>query len=201
MIKIAITGQANTGKNTLARMLVRQIRASSSQNKKWISAQYLAFADPIKEMGRIMFPTLPKKFFFGASHLRDEIIPGAYKEGVPLTIRQLLIDIGTGLGRGYQDSIWLNNFDHRLSKIWAKVLVVTDVRFRNEFDHLRDKGFYQIRLYRKTGKPTLNHASETSQATITDEEFDCVLHNDGKLSDLKFEVIKNIIPNLKYNDI
>lgn len=199
MYKIAISGKANTGKNTLSKMLVKQLRISSSipRNKGQLSVKYMAFADPIKEMIETMFPELPRKFLYGSSKYRNEIIPGAFKDGQPLTVRQLLLDLGTGVGRGYKGTVWLDNFDHRFAKVYQKIVVVTDVRFRNEFEHLKNNGFYQIRLYRETGQPTIKHTSETDQNTIADNEFDYVIHNDKTLDDLKREVIDNILPNLK----
>jgi hypothetical protein len=195
MYKIAITGKANTGKNTLSRMLIRQLR---ERHGRYMSAKQLAFADPIKEMIRQMFPTLPKKYLYGSSKFRNEFIPGAFKNGQPLTIRQLLIDLGTEVGRNYMPTVWLDNFDYRFDQWeYRKIIVVTDVRFRNEFEHLRKKGFYQIRLYRNTGAPTSTHVSETNQDSITDQEFDYVLHNDFTLKELKKEVVANIIPQLR----
>lgn len=195
MYKIAITGKANTGKNTLSRMLIRQIRDHGTH---YVSAKQLAFADPIKEMIRQMFPTLPKKYLYGSSRFRSEIIPGAFKDGQPLTIRQLLIDLGTEVGRNYMPTVWLDNFDYRFEQAkYEGIVVVTDVRFRNEFEHLAKLGFYQIRLYRNTGLPASGHISETNQDTIRDEEFDYVLHNDHDLKYLKHQVVSNIIPKLR----
>ena len=112
MYKIAITGQANTGKNTLSRMLVKELRKTKGN---YLGASYLAFADPIKEMVSVMFPQIPKKHLYGSSEFRKEIIKGAIdKDGNPLTIRQLLIDLGTEMGRKYKESIWLDNFDERI---------------------------------------------------------------------------------------
>lgn len=198
MYKIAISGKANTGKNTLSKMIVNQLNEHLRVTQQLqLGAEYMAFADPIKEMIRVMFPEVPRKFLYGSSKYRNEIIPGAFKDGNPLTIRQLLIDLGTGVARGYKDSVWLDNFDRRLEKVKDDIVIVTDVRFRNEFDHLKIKGFYQIRLYRETGQPTINHISETNQNSIADHEFDYVIHNDKTLDDLKQDVISNIIPNLK----
>lgn len=194
MYKIAITGKANTGKDTLSKMITKELRAI---NSKYMVAHYLAFADPIKEMIRIMFPKTPRKFLYGSSKYRNEIIPGAFKDGEPLTIRQLLIDIGTDMGRALKETVWLDNFDHRFAKIpYSKLTIVTDVRFRNEFDHLKKQNFYQIRLYRQTDQPGINHISETNQNFIKDNEFDYVLHNNGTLKDLKSEVAK-IVSQLK----
>ena len=67
--------------------------------------------------------------------------------------------------------------------------MVTDVRFRNEFDHLKNKGFFQIRLLRDSHLK-IDDESETNQDTIRTDEYDCVLHNNGTLKDLKQEIIR-----------
>ena len=193
MYKVAIMGKANTGKNTLGKMLVRQLRQHN--NQEWMSASYMAFADPMKEMIREMFPGLPKKFLYGSSKFRNEIVPRAFKDGAPLTVRQLLIDVGTQ-GRSYNSEVWVDNFSVRLFRTYRKITVVTDVRFRNEFDYLRKEGFYLIRLYRETGQPEIQHISETGQQAIKDEEFDYVLLNNRPLEKIKLEVSNNIIPYL-----
>lgn len=194
MYKIAITGKKNTGKNTLSKMLVKTIR---KQVDKYQSVGYLAFANPIKEMARVMYPEMSRKFFFGSSKFRDEIIPGSFKDGKPLTVREVLKDLGTK-GREYRDTIWLDIFDTRLKAMqYKKIVVVTDVRFRNEFEHLKNKGFYHIRLHRDTGLPTDTHISEAGQDDILDDEFDYVIYNDKSLNDLKLEVSNRIVPYLR----
>lgn len=200
MFKIAICGKANTGKNTISKLLYDQLSSLRGPNYSRIiyGAHYLAFADPIKEMIRIAYPELPKKYLYGSSKFRAEPIPGAFKNGVPLTVRQCLIDIGNDFGRANKPDIWLRNFDNRFKKlVYKKVsfLVVTDVRFRNEFDHLKSLGFYQIRLLRDSHLK-INDISETNQDSIDDNEFDYVVHNNSTLENLKAEVAK-IVSQLK----
>lgn len=205
MYKIAISGKANTGKNTLSKIIVGELRAKTRNwykkrhsSRSPLDVKFMAFADPIKEMIQVMFPEIPDEWLYGPSKYRNEVIPGAAKDGKPLTVRQLLLDLGTGLGRGIKDSVWLDNFNHRFKKNKRRdIVIVTDVRFRNEFELLKDKGFYQVRLYRDTGQPEIKHVSETNQNTISDDEFDYVIHNNKSLDDLEQEVISNIIPNLK----
>jgi hypothetical protein len=200
MYKIAITGKANTGKNTLAKLLYQEINEFDGSRPPFFYWKSIAFADPIKEIVEIMFPNCKKDCLYGPSAFRSEAIAGAFKDGKPLTYRQALIDIGTEVGRGYNDKIWLDNFDHRYEQLLAKnldLIVVTDVRFRNEFDHLKKKGFFQIRLYRETGMPLINHVSETNQNSIDDSEFDYVVFNNKSLDDLREEVRNNIIPLIK----
>lgn len=196
MVKVSITGIANSGKTTLAKMIVNQIR-KQNKNRYYMSAAYLAFADPIKEMAQTMFPELPSKFLYGPSEFRNAVIPGAYKNKKVITVRQLLIDIGIELGRGYNENIWLDNFDCRFNKTKAKIIVVPDVRRINEFEHLKSKGFYQIKLYRNTGESGINHISETDQNNIPDSVFDYVVHNNKTLQHLRSEIATNIIPRLK----
>jgi hypothetical protein len=199
MYKIAICGKANTGKNTLANLLLDEI--FKINNNEYFTPKFMAFADPIKEIIMTMFPRANKEFLYGPSHFRAEVIPGAFKDGKPLTYRQALIDIGTEVGRKYSDRIWLENFDHRFENLskesfTSNVVIVTDVRFRNEFDHLKEKGFFQIRLYRDTGAPEIQHISETGQSSIKDEEFDYVLFNTKSLEELREEVRCQIIPRI-----
>jgi hypothetical protein len=110
-----------------------------------------------------------------------------------------LIDIGTGLGRGYNNSIWLENFDHRLKKIIDKgccdAVIITDVRFRNEFDHVKKHNFFTIRLLRET-ETVVNHQSDLGQTEILDSEFDLVINNNKSLKELK-EIVKDMAENWK----
>lgn len=193
MIKISITGKANSGKNTLSKLLFDEIYSKKySSDNSFRGIEYIAFADPIKEMIRLMFPTLPRKYLYGPSKYRGEVIPGAFKDGNPLTVRNLLQDLGTGFGRNCKENIWLDAFDHRFKKAQNKnysIVIVTDVRFRNEFDHLNKLKFYQIKLLRDS-HTKINHSSEINQDSIKDNEFDYIVHNNGTLEDLKKEVVK-----------
>jgi hypothetical protein len=200
MFKIAICGKANSGKNTTAHLLCESLKDLLEPNQSEISwnegIKFIAFADPIKEMIKLMFPNLKRDLLYGPSGLRAQTVPGAFKDGQPLTIRQMLIDLGTGVGRTYKEDVWLDAFDHACDSLSNKhTLIVTDVRFRNEFNHLKNKNFYQIKLKRES-QLQINHSSETNQDTIKDNEFNYIIHNNGSLDDLKQEVkkiAKNII--------
>jgi hypothetical protein len=196
MYKIAITGKANTGKNTLGKLIVDHLRERLFNEKHigsvYNDAKYIAFADPLKKMAREAFPHIPRKWLYGSSKYRQEVIPGAFKNGVPLTVRQLLIDLGNDFGRKYQPDLWIRNLEHRvkkLSKGKTKTVVVTDCRFRNEFDYLKSDGFYQVRLLRDS-YTKINDVSETNQDGILDSEFDYVVNNNGTLNDLISEARK-----------
>lgn len=186
MYKIAICGKANTGKNTVSKLIIDKLV------RKNATVKFVAFADPIKKMIRTAYPEIPRKWLYGSSKFRTEVIPGAFKDGVPLTVRQLLIDLGNDFGRAHKPDIWLRNFDNTYGKLVKKntrAVIVTDVRFRNEFDHLKKLGFYQIRLLRDE-YTKINDISETNQDGIADSEFDAVIRNNSTLEDLELEAEK-----------
>lgn len=185
-------GKANSGKNTAANLILSEL----SWDYIVSEGTTMAFADPIKEIVRIMFPHVKKKHLYGSSAFRNTLIAGAVdKQGNPLTIRQALIEIGTGLGRAMNDSIWLDVFDHRFAKLAKNndTVIVTDVRFPNEFYHLKKNGFISVRINRDTVSK-LNHISETNQDAIKDNEFEYILENNGSLEDLTRKIKEELIP-------
>lgn len=189
LFKISITGKANSGKNTVAKLLREKIINENDWIENPSRYEFIAFADPIKKMIKIMFPDLPRKFLNGPSKYRAKPIPGAFKDGKPLTIRQLLIDLGTKVGRAANDNIWLNVFDKTYEKALKNndIIIVTDTRFRNEFDHLKNKGFIAIKIVRDDYTKILD-ISETSQDAINDSEYDFIIYNNGTLEELKVNI-------------
>jgi len=185
MIKVAISGQARTGKNTLAQMIVD----NGLPNHKLIlgDPQYkvVAVADPIKNMVMQMVPNADPECLWGQSELRSKTIPGDLKDldGAPLTYRRALMDMGS-LGRKYHPDIWLNALVQDAYKNQSlKAYIVSDVRFPNEINYLKEHGFHMIRL-KRLGTPQIDDVSETAQLGIPDSFFDDVIENDGTLSDL-----------------
>ena len=204
LIKIAISGKAQTGKDTSSNL----IKLALQKNK--IDVNTIAFATPIKEMLMIMFPNLNRKYVFGSSELRSKIIPGAFdKDGNPLTIRRALLDIGTLLGRSYKDDVWLNVIDTTIKDLikrqrksrflgpYNQAIIVNDLRFLNEFNYLKKKEFCLVRIKRQSNT-LINHSSETDQEQIMDNEFDFVIDNNKTLKHLKSQVddlVSNILTN------
>jgi hypothetical protein len=149
----------------------------------------IAFADPIKEMILLMFPQVKREHLFGSSSFRNEAISGAFKDGKPLTIRQLLQDLGESC-KQYNSKIWVNVFDHTYKqaiKDNVDLVIASDLRFIDEFRYLKENGFYLIRLLRNEVLQ-MNHISETQQSQIRNEDFDKVIYNNSTLEDLRYQV-------------
>lgn len=207
--KVALCGKANSGKNTTAKLLSNVILEKKEPHTDYEIARHtnydvamFAFADPIKEIVMTMFPWADKECLYGASKLRSNIIPNAFdKEGVPLTYRQALIDLGTQ-GRQYNPNHWVDLFNYRLKNapqriydcsdmildyIDRKLIICTDVRFKNEFVYLKSKDFFIIKIIRNSDV-IINHKTETEQDLIDIKDFDFVLDNNGTLDDLNKNV-------------
>lgn len=194
MYKIAISGKANSGKNTVANIINHNLAYG-------FASKTLAFADPIKEIIRTTFPFLKRKYLYGSSKYRDTIINGALdSDGNPLTIRRALLDIGTR-HREYNNYVWINVLDDRVKKaikMGVEKVIVTDVRFREEFDHLKNNGFFLIRVVRDSSSDKqINHSSETNQEQIKDSEFDFLLANDSSLQALSDTIVNQVCLSIK----
>lgn len=189
--KIAICGKAKSGKDTVAKIIGKTLSVYEP-----ISCQYIAFADPVKQVARTMFPNIPEQWLTGSSEYRESIIPGAFKKEKPLTVRQLLIDIGTELGRGYKSDLWLDVFDYNINANKNhNMVILTDCRFINEFRHIKSKGFFTLKMIREKST-NINHISETEQDSIPNSEFDHIIYNNGTIDDLNLQV-QEIINKLR----
>lgn len=197
VIKVAICGKANSGKNTTSTIIAKALAKDEDNIWYW---NIMAFATPIKNMILEMFPQADRGCLFGASELRNKVIPNAVnKNGEPLTYRQACIDIGT-LGRQYNKNIWVNAFDEKIKQMNTHDLIIcNDLRFINEYVYLKNKQFFIIKLIRDTVAKSLD-ATETEQDGIRLEQFDYILDNNGTQEDLKANIINNILPLLQHHN-
>jgi hypothetical protein len=193
MIKIAISGKINAGKNTLATLLVKHLGLTENE------AKIVGLADPMKNMILQMIPNANRECLFGPSDLRSNVISDDLlsDDGNPLTYRQALLDLGK-FGRNYNSNIWLNALvqDAELSKD-KKAYIVSDVRFVNEFEYLHNADFYTIRIKRPSPE-RVNDISETDQNAIPDGHFHAVVQNYGDLEMLNLRAQKLIEDIHKY---
>ena len=99
-----------------------------------------------------------------------------------LTPRKILQLLGTEAGREIiHPNIWVNSLfaDYTTDSNW----IITDVRFPNEAQAIKDRGGIVIRVERPGGESHCGgaHASETA---LDDYDFDIVINNDGTIDEL-----------------
>lgn len=184
---IVLSGFARVGKDEVAKILVEQY-----------GFQRRAFADKLREVLFALNPVVGWKWDTGGESDRPQLWRlqdhfkydkqgwDTYKESnYANEIRRLLQRLGTEAGRQtLWDSIWIDAALTNLSED-ARV-VVTDGRFYNEFDSIRERGGEVWRVERPGVGPLNDHASETE--AILYPHFDRVIVNDGTLEDLAEKV-------------
>lgn len=104
-----------------------------------------------------------------------------------LTYRSLLQKIGTEAMRDcIHENIWVNALSSDLKE--DKNYVISDMRFPNELQAIKDRGGITIRITRP-GTAVGTHPSETA---LDNSTFDYEILNDGSISDL-IEKVKIIL--------
>lgn len=182
---IALSGFARSGKDEAAKVLVEEY-----------GFVQVAFADKLREMLYALNPYVLGEFDgMGHPHTAvrllqnviDEYGWNGYKETMfGDEIRRLLQRLGTEAGRQtLWDSIWIDAALANLDED-AKV-VVSDARFFNEFDAVRERGGYVWRIERPGVGPANNHASETE--AVSYPHFALHLNNYGTLEEWRDNVM------------
>lgn len=176
---IGISGKRGTGKDSLADELV---------NKH--NFMRIGFADPMKRFLALEFE-FSNLQLNGPSEMREMIDPRFGRSA-----REMLQTLGTEWGRKLvHPDIWVRTAIRRAEVIMSVAhthtrpvvgVVISDVRFPNEFYALREAGATLVRLTRKDRPASSHdaHESESALDEVRDEAFDYCIANDGTKLDL-----------------
>lgn len=116
-----------------------------------------------------------------------------------LSPRIALQTIGTEWGRAVDKDLWTRILLRKICSANSPV-VISDTRFVNELNALKDAGAFTIRIRRKESEEIAaltgisGHVSEMEINTIPDEDFSMVINNNKSLE--KFQETINLIPIL-----
>lgn len=118
--------------------------------------------------------------------------------GLPLhKDRAFLQILGTDWGRNRDPDIWVNMFLKNVDKYKSMydVIICDDLRFKNEFSALKEKGFIFVKVVRPTknrlefqGTGDIMHSSELELHNSPKEFYDYWLENYGTYDDFVYEV-------------
>jgi cytidylate kinase len=185
MLKIAISGKAGSGKNTVASLITDVLKLTPEQYR--ISA----FANKIKELTVAFFPGCSQEDLYGASELRQNKIISDINKVIPTsaTYRAVNLDIGK-LGREYNSRFWVAHeaLNYMQAPVQTKVYMIADLRFIEEYEWVKDNDFTLIRV-KRDNLIKINDVSETEQDKLADGMFDMVLDNNGSMDDLRQQLI------------
>jgi hypothetical protein len=197
MAILALAGKISSGKDTVANIIKKIDAESDWQIKK--------FAYKLKQIASII-SGIPIHLFedqsFKETYMSDVwdlyvkedktlfSENGAYnsQRHVKMKVRDFLQKIGTEAMRDkLHYNTWVNALmvDYKKTKNSEEEYVmpnwiITDVRFPNEYDTIKNQNGIIIRVNRDS-TITNNHVSETA---LDNHEFDYVINNNGSISDL-----------------
>lgn len=171
---IGLSGYAQTGKDTVAEHLVGKY-----------GYRRIAFADPIRKALYTLDPLI-EVAEFNSVHLSSAVNGMGWEETKrqsPET-RRLLQVLGTEIGREmFGQDFWVNQAMKNAGKF--DKIVLTDVRFPNEFRAIKAREGIIIRIV-KPGTGAVNgHASETA---LDNFSFDATIVNDGSIYELSQKI-------------
>jgi hypothetical protein len=163
---IGLTGYAQSGKDTLASILVENYGYSR-----------IAFADKIRDF---LYGINPMVACSPTGYLQDLInLVGWDKAKQEPQVRRLLQDLGISARELIDENIWVNA---ALSSVSADDrVVVTDVRFENEAVAIKLMGGQLWRVKRLGVGPVNNHVSESE---LDWYKVDQIFVNNGSIEDL-----------------
>lgn len=171
---IGLSGRAGCGKDTVRKVLEEFGFAG------------FAFADPIRNMLR----TLLTDNGISDQYIDDREFKEAIIPELGVSYRQMAQTLGTEWGRGLHRMFWLRLADAYMADCTDfpghSHFVISDVRFANEAQWVRERGGVVWRIERIDTDPVREHVSEQEFSMFT---ADHVIHNDGDLEQLRQSVV------------
>lgn len=175
MTSIALSGKARSGKDTIARYLIRRYGFTK-----------ISLAQPIKEGLAAMLNSIPSIEEYLEDASKEAIIPP-----LGVSFRRLAQTLGSEWGRELiRPDIWIILADLSMKKLRISNpqarFVITDVRFKNEAVYARDNQFDHWWVQRDTTHYQV--ASHPSEQGISQADCDFTIPNTGSLDELEIQV-------------
>ena len=164
---IGLTGYAQSGKDTIANILVEQYGYTR-----------VAFADKIRDF---LYEVNPMVGCSPSGYLKDLVdLVGWDAAKQEPQVRRLLQDLGVGARKVFGENFWIKQA--LVSTLKHQKLVVTDVRFINEAGMIRHFEGQVWRIKRNNVSAINDHISEHE---LDGYHVDQIFTNNGSIEDLK----------------
>ncbi len=175
---IGLAGKAGSGKDTLGEYLITKYNIKS-----------YALAEPLKKAASIAFD-IPLKCFYN-SELKETLVDDWH-----MTPRELMQTLGTEYTRDvFRKDIWIRQGHKKWLECQKKnkhyAFLVTDIRFQNDAEWLKNEGGIIIKVKRDAAK-NMDHESEIG---FTENLVDYVIDNNSSLEEF-YKNIENTVENI-----
>lgn len=179
-IIIGLHGIAGAGKDTFA-AAVKELEDNTD---------IFAFAEPLKQASKILFNFSHDQLYHPiAKEVIDERWQLNGKECCP---REILQWLGTDVLRNHiNQKFFVINMQQRIAASKAKYVIISDVRFDNEAEFIRDIGGKVIKIKRdmeKTGGKTTKHSTHVTEKGISTHLIDAVIENNATIDEFKTNI-------------
>lgn len=199
-IIVGLFGQAAAGKDTVADILIPLLNQFKDENKPVL--RKAAFAYNVK---KIFCDYFDVDFNFIEQWKRNPEPP----PGFTMSVRQSLQMIGDGF-RKVKSSVWIDKLINK-----AHNVIITDGRYLNEANAIRQKGGINILVNRPSHRNNDQNDSEKTMGEVSEyftaknvsgylvsekyPMFDYCLNNDGNMQDLENKISNNLISFIMKN--
>lgn len=178
---IGLIGAKQSGKDTLAARLTTAHGFTR-----------YALADPMREFALALDPivedSMPPRQFSRLSEIVAAVGWDRAKEHHP-EVRRTLQRLGTEAGRNViGEDFWINITDAKVTATLPAPVVITDIRFPNEYAWIKRRGGVLVRITRPGVKPSDPHSSEAMAWDRDHYPEDILVCNDGTMDDLTWAV-------------
>lgn len=178
---IGLMGYAQSGKDSVAEILVNDFGYIR-----------FAFADKVRELLYEMNPN------FRDTLLQQAVDKYGWDEvKQDLAVRRMLQNLGVGARKIFGQNFWVNQVIDQFKLEYSKNIVITDVRFTNEANAIKEKNGELWRIKRPGVEAVNSHFSETE---LNEYKVDQTLNNGGNLNELK-SLVHNRMDFLLANQI
>jgi len=176
IILIGITGRKRSGKDTIGNYLVN--------NHGFVR---VAFADALKDACQIIFGLTSEQVYGDLKEIKDK-----YWDYEP---RELLQIVGTDLFREALPNklkkigpdIWIRSVDRKIKQLMEsgyKRFVITDIRFPNELEFIKNNNGISWKVTRKSVIPQDLSSVHASEREIDNLNCDIVFENEQTIVEL-----------------
>jgi len=184
---IAFSGRKQSGKTICSEFLKGLLLSNG-----YSDVEIYNFADPLKEDICMNMFGLSYAQCYGEDHNKNELVD-AYWEDKQLTARDLMQLIGTDLFRKLNNNIWVNALINKIKKSKLQVVIVSDCRFPNEIEAIKNNGGIVFRLNRNP------HKSEHISESILDacrydwNNFNTIINNEHMTVREQYDKLKKLM--------
>lgn len=178
---IGLSGKSGSGKDTITDIIQKLTI------KKDFIVYKNSFAKSIKDILVFNLGVFDNYKEIEKNKNSKDYIPNFTIYGEPMTTRQALQNIGEEFKKIFGKDIWIKSLKNNIGndyKYNSILIIITDVRFENEFDFVKNELGGKMILVTSPNSNNYEHISEKP----INKEYDYIIENSGTLEELENKV-------------